>query len=167
MILALAELLEGTAKPVYQLGASDVNPCTVARFGELVGPLQAEVLPAKRDREPARRRRSRRTSSRSSSTEQRFDAVELAGDGADRRARSRARCGRRAPALEPAAKALEGAARREEKIADILKLFVPFTARQNGPFACANVRAAHARLSDGGPARSSRWAPETLDWPTG
>src|SRR6202041_2898071 len=37
MILALAELIEGTAKPVYQLGGSDVNPCTVARFEELTG----------------------------------------------------------------------------------------------------------------------------------
>ncbi|MGH7272384.1 MAG: SDR family oxidoreductase [Polyangiaceae bacterium] len=37
MILALAELLEGTAAPVYHLGASDVNPCTAQRFGELTG----------------------------------------------------------------------------------------------------------------------------------
>ncbi len=37
MILALAELLEGTAKPVYHFGASDINPCTAQRFGELVG----------------------------------------------------------------------------------------------------------------------------------
>ena len=37
MIMALCELLEGTAKPVYQLGASDLNPCTVQRFGEMVG----------------------------------------------------------------------------------------------------------------------------------
>jgi hypothetical protein len=37
MILALAELIEGTSAPVYQLGASDVNPCTAQRFGELVG----------------------------------------------------------------------------------------------------------------------------------
>ena len=36
MIVALAELLEGSAKPVYQLGASDVNPCSAARFGELM-----------------------------------------------------------------------------------------------------------------------------------
>src|SRR5260221_7790146 len=37
MILALAELLEGTHAPVYQLGASDVNRCTAARLGELIG----------------------------------------------------------------------------------------------------------------------------------
>jgi long-chain acyl-CoA synthetase len=37
MILALAELVEGTAAPVYQFGASDVNPCTAQRFGEMVG----------------------------------------------------------------------------------------------------------------------------------
>ena len=36
MILAMGELIEGTAAPVYQFGASDVNPCTAQRFGELV-----------------------------------------------------------------------------------------------------------------------------------
>ena len=37
LTLALGELLEGTAKPVYQLGSSDSNPCTMRRFFELSG----------------------------------------------------------------------------------------------------------------------------------
>ncbi len=37
ILLALGELLEGTAKPVYQAASSDVNPCSMARFFELSG----------------------------------------------------------------------------------------------------------------------------------
>ncbi|HVJ18535.1 MAG TPA: SDR family oxidoreductase, partial [Polyangiaceae bacterium] len=37
LTLALGELLDGTAKPVYQLGSSDTNPCTMRRFFELTG----------------------------------------------------------------------------------------------------------------------------------
>ena len=33
----LAELIDGTHRPVYQLGTSDVNPCTCARWVELCG----------------------------------------------------------------------------------------------------------------------------------
>jgi len=36
MVMTLAELLEGSHKPVYQYGASDVNPCTARRLGELI-----------------------------------------------------------------------------------------------------------------------------------
>ena len=49
------------------------------------------------------------------------------------------------PALKGAANVIEGAAKREEKIGSILKLFAPFTTTRNGPFSCANVRAARAR----------------------
>src|SRR5690606_15402058 len=35
--LALAELLEGRAKPVYQAGTTDTNPCTRLRFFEWTG----------------------------------------------------------------------------------------------------------------------------------
>ena len=37
LTLALGELLEGTHKTVYQLGSSDINPCTMRRFFELTG----------------------------------------------------------------------------------------------------------------------------------
>ena len=44
MILALAELVEGTAPPVYQFGASDVNPCSAQRFGEMAGMYKRKSL---------------------------------------------------------------------------------------------------------------------------
>lgn len=161
MILALAELVEGTAKPVYQYGAADVNPCTVQRFGELVGlykrahyrsrgtgnllfdALQARYEPSFVDRAqfertgaPARAAVSRRVAA--------FVRTTM-------------------PPLAPAAEALERVARRDAKIADIQRLFEPFTSKVIGPFDCSNTRAAHARLSDDDK-RKLPWAPESIDW---
>jgi len=160
MIMALAELLEGTAQPVYQFGASDVNPCTAQRFGELCGlykrkhyqrksgnpilnALQARLEPTFIDRArydltgpPAIARMTR----------------ELAG-----------LVKKTSPVLRPAAKALEGMAKREEKIGAIQELFEPFSSTPMGPYDCSNTRAAFARLSEEDKAKLP-WAPETIDW---
>jgi long-chain acyl-CoA synthetase len=161
MILALAELLEGSAKPVYQMGASDVNPCTAQRFGEMVGlykrkyyrrkgtgnlvfdAIQARVEPSFVDAA-------------------RFDMMgPPVVATAAREVASLLR--KTAPALVPAARALEGVAARESKIAEILRLFEPFSSRQNGPFDCSNTRAAFARAA--APDKEKlRWAPESIDW---
>src|SRR5579883_2375642 len=161
MILALAELLEGTARPVYQFAAADVNPCTVQRFGELVGlykrrhyrqrgsgnflfnALQARYEPVFVDRA-------------------RFDAF---GPPAIARAtRELASIVRKTgPALDAAAGALERAAGRLGKIAEIQEVFAPFTTTELGPFDCSNTRAAHARLRDED-RRKLPWAPESIDW---
>jgi long-chain acyl-CoA synthetase len=163
MILALAELLEGTAKPVYQLGGSDVNACSVARFGELTGLYKRKYYQRKGTGNPLVDFVQAHIEPIAIS-EQRFDAWSSPAMG--RLGRELARAIRKtAPALKPAADALEGAAKREEKIANILKLFAPFTANQNGPFSCANVRAAHARLAKADKAKLP-WAPEAIDWPS-
>jgi long-chain acyl-CoA synthetase len=161
MILAMVELLRGTAKPVYQLGASDVNPCTVQRFGELMGlykrrhyrakgsgnvlydALQARYEPSFVDR----------------STFERLGAPARAA--ALRGVASFFRTN--VPALAPAAKALESAARRDTRIAEIQRIFEPFTSKPIGPFDCSNTRAAFARLSPADRARLP-WAPESIDW---
>jgi long-chain acyl-CoA synthetase len=161
MILALAELLEGSARPVYQFGAADVNPCTVQRFGELMGlykrkhyrqkssgnllwnALQARYEPSFVDRA-------------------RFDA--LGPPAIARATRDLASMVRKvAPGLGSAAKALEWASNREGKIAEIQSVFAPFTTTQLGPFDCSNTRAAYARLSDQDKAKLP-WAPESIDW---
>jgi long-chain acyl-CoA synthetase len=161
MILAFAELLEGVAAPVYQFGASDVNPCTAQRFGEMVGlykrkfyqrkgtgnvildALQARVEPSFVDRG-------------------RFDLTGPPAVAAV--AREVASLMKKAsPALGPTARALEDVARRESKIAEILRLFEPFSSTMNGPFDCSNTRAAFARASDDDKKRLP-WAPESLDW---
>ncbi len=160
MIMALAELLEGTAQPVYQFGASDVNPCSAQRFGELCGlykrkhyqrksgnvllnALQARLEPTFIDRA-------------------RFD---LTGPPAiARMTRELASLVKKtSPVLRPAAKALEGVAKREEKIGAIQELFEPFSSTSMGPYDCSNTRAAFARLSEEDRAKLP-WAPETIDW---
>ncbi|MGA7124343.1 MAG: AMP-binding protein, partial [Polyangiaceae bacterium] len=161
MILALAELAEGTAKPVYQFGASDVNPCTVQRFGELMGlykrrhyrrkssgnllfnAIQARYEPTFVDRA-------------------RFDAV-----GAPAIARATRQLAsfvrKSAPGLAAAASALDRVANREAKVAEVQEVFAPFTTTRIGPFDCSNTRRAYARLSDEDKAKL-RWAPESIDW---
>jgi long-chain acyl-CoA synthetase len=161
MILALCELLEGTAKPVYQLGASDLNPCTAQRFGELVGLYKRKHYQRKGGGNPLLNALQARfeptfvtpstfamTGSRAIANVTREVASVL---------------GKSLPALAPAAKALRNVARQEDKIAEIIELFQPFTSQLNGPFDCSNTRAAYQRLSDEDKARLP-WTPETLDW---
>lgn len=162
MLLTLAELLEGTAKPVYQYGGSDVNPKTSAQFGELIALYKRKYYQRtgkgnpflnffQQHFEPA------------IVTMDRFDAV---GPGAIARgAKTLAKMLKSAPGgiTKPIANALEAQARTEEKIDHIIRLFAPFTWDQKGPFSCANTRAAYERLS-----REDRdrvdWTPEKIDW---
>jgi long-chain acyl-CoA synthetase len=161
MILALTELLEGTAAPVYQLGASDVNPCTAQRFGEMVGLYKRKFFQRKGTGNPLLSALQARIEP-SFVGRSRFD---LSGPPAIANAtREIASWMRRtAPALAPAAAVLEGVSRREAKIGEIQKLFEPFSSQINGPFDCSNTRAAYARLSEEDK-RKLRWAPESIDW---
>ncbi len=161
MILALAELLEGTAKPVYQLGASDLNPCTAQRFGELVGLYKRKHYQRKGSGNPLLNALQARF-------EPTFVAPSTFAMTGSRAIANVTRevasvLGKSLPALVPAAKALRDVARREDKIADIIELFEPFTSQLNGPFDCSNARAAFARLSEEDRAKLP-WSPETLDW---
>lgn len=161
MIIALAELLEGSHKPVYQFGTSDSNPVTARRLGELIGIykrkyflrtnkgnpfinfMQAHYEPAFVDMD-------------------RFDMVGPAALA--RGARVLASMLKKAPGPgRQMAKTLEASAQREEKIDEILRLFAPFTYEQKGPFSCANGRAGYARLSDEDKAKLP-WTPEKFDW---
>ena len=148
MILALAELLEGTAPPVYQFGASDVNPCSAQRFGEMAGMYKRKFLPARRRRAiPSWPRWPARIEPTFVDRAQ-FERVGPAGDR-ERRARRRV-----APARgRPGARARgEGARERGDERAtrspSLQRLFAPFAAKVNGPFDCSNTRAAYARATD-------------------
>lgn len=164
MILALAELLEGTQRPIYQLGASDTNPMTAKRSGELTGLYKRKYFQRASGNPLVNLLQS--YNEISAISERRLDLV---GPGAMAKgARAIAGLLKKAPgpiagAGAQAARALDGAAAREEKIDEILRLFVPFTMKQKGPFSCANVRAAFARLSDEDKRRLP-WAPEKIDW---
>jgi long-chain acyl-CoA synthetase len=165
MIVTLAELLEGTAKPVYQYGASDTNPGTSARFGELIGLYKRKYFQRRGKGNPFVNFLQQHFEPAIVELD-RFNAV---GPGAIAKAsKVMARMLRQAPgpaaALgKPAAKALEGLARQEEKIDFILQLFAPFTLDQKGPFSCANTHAAYARLSPEDRA-ALPWYPEKIDW---
>ena len=161
MVLALAELLEGTAKPVYQLGAADVNPCTVQRFGELVGLYKRKYYRARGSGNPLWNALQARYEP-SFVDHARFRAI---GPSAIARlSRGVASFLRKAaPGLETAARALERGAEREAKISEIQELFSPWTTTRLGPFDCSNTRAAFARLSDEDKAKLP-WAPESIDW---
>lgn len=165
MIVTLAELLEGTAKPVYQYGGSDVNPATSARFGELIGLYKRKAYQRRGKGNPFVNFLQMHFEPAIVAPE-RFDIV---GPGAMARwARGMAKVLKNAPGPtaklgRPAANALEGAARQEERIEHILRLFAPFTVDQKGPFSCANVRAAYARISPEERAILP-WYPEKIDW---
>lgn len=165
MVLTLAELLEGTAKPVYQYGASDVNPATSERFGELIALYKRKYYQRRGKGNPFINFLQQYMEPAIVSQE-RFDAF---GPGAvARAAKSMAKVLKKAPGpakavARPAASALENAARTEEKIDHIIRLFAPFTWDQKGPFSCANTRAAYARLLPE-ERESLDWTPEKVDW---
>jgi long-chain acyl-CoA synthetase len=165
MVLTLAELLEGTAKSVYQYGGSDVNPATAARWGELIALYKRKHYQRRGKGNPFVNFLQQHMETAIVSKE-RFDMV---GPGAiARAARTMAKALKMAPGparavARPAAGALENVARTEEKIDHVLRLFAPFTYEQKGPFSCANTRAAYARLTPEDRERLD-WTPEKADW---
>ena len=165
MLATLAELVEGTAKPVYQYGASDVNPGTSERFGELIGLYKRKYYQRRGKGNPF-------VNFLQATFEPAIvplDRYDVVGPGAIARAARtmssmlKSAPGPAAKVARPAAKALESAARQEEKIDHILKLFAPFTWDQKGPFSCENTRQAYARMLPEDRAKL-HWYPEKIDW---
>jgi long-chain acyl-CoA synthetase len=161
MIVALAELLEGTAAPVYQFGASDVNPCTAKRFGELVGIYKRTYYRRKASGNPLLNALQARFEP-SFVDRKGFEATGAPIVASVTREIALA-LRKRLHALGSLAAAIDEVAGREEKVAEVQRLFEPFAAKMNGPFDCSNVRAGYARLSDEGRTKLV-WAPESIDW---
>ncbi len=167
MLAALAELLEGTQKPVYQFGATDTNPCKMSRYIELIGLYKRKKLQDGGDEgnrlinaiiarvEPVHL---------SKREYQQHGAHALANAG--RTVASlldRAGVGPAAGLLRPMARALRKAAATEDKIGDVMDLFIPFVAECDWIFSCRNTRDAMARMP---PDERERfyWEPEKIDW---
>lgn len=160
MVLALAELLEGTQKPVYQLGVSDVNPCSAKRFGEMIGLYKRKHYQRGGKGNPFTNFLKAYTEVAVVSQE----SFERTGSRAiARTARTMAQVMKRVPSLKPTAKGLEAYASTEDRIAQIMELFLPFMHDGVGPFSCANTRSAYARCSDEDKAKLP-WRPEQADW---
>jgi long-chain acyl-CoA synthetase len=166
LTLALAELLERRHKPVYQLGSSDTNPCTMRRFFELTGLWK--------------RRHYQRTGKGGpllSFVQAHFEGAMLskqqfASIGPHRIAEGartvaellrRAAHGPVASLLEPAADRASQFAAQQRRVGDILEVFVPFTAEYQYVFRCDNTRAAFDRLALEDRERIG-WTPEAIDW---
>jgi long-chain acyl-CoA synthetase len=161
MVLALAELLEGSPKPLYQFAVGEVNPCSSARFAELMGLYKRRSYQKTNKGNPL----FNFIQSHYEPVAVTTDRLELVGPKAfAKMGRQVAKAMRGIGALAPAAKALESFAAQEQKIGEMLDLFAPFTTIQKGPFSAANTRAAYARLSAADKLRLP-WEPEKLDWP--
>ena len=167
MIAALAELIDGTHKPVYQFGCADVNPCRMSRYMELIGlykrkklqdggdsgnrminAILARVEPVSLNKKEYRAHGAHAIAKAERGVAKVFDALSL---------------GPLAALFKPAAKALRNAAKTEDKIGEIMDLFLPFTVECEWIFNCANTRSALARMPEDDRALFS-WYPEAIDW---
>ncbi len=160
MILSLAELLEGTQRPVYQYGASDSNPVTMPRLGELVGLYKRKYYQRTGKGNPFLNLLVSRFETDVVSPSQ-YNAV-----GAPAQAKAYdalAKLLHPVTFLRPVAKGLEGMAKQEKRVGELMNLFAPFTALKNGPFSCANTKAAYERASESDRQKLA-WRPETIDW---
>jgi len=166
ILLALGELLEGTHQPVYQAAASDLNPCTMARFFELSGLYKRAYY-----------QRTGKGGAVFSALQSRYESALLTRAQYDAYGPHRLATGARALAgvLEKGAigplsrvfgsakASLETFGKQQDRIARVMDTFLPFVTEYHYVFSAAAVRAAHARLS---PTEQSLvpWYPEKLDW---
>ncbi|HTM43953.1 MAG TPA: SDR family oxidoreductase [Polyangiaceae bacterium] len=166
MVMALCELLDGTAPFVYQLGASDCNPVTMARIFELTGLYKRKY------------HLTERPPSLSSTLQGHVEGALFPSPTFEKvgpKAFAKAARGvsdvlhkvSATPALRsltaPATSGLEQFARSQERIGRLLWQFAPFTADYDYTFRCDHVREARARLSERDRAILN-WEPELLDW---
>lgn len=166
ILLALGELLEGTARPIYQAAASDTNPCTMARFFELSGLHKRRLY-----------KRTGKGGPIVSELQARFETALLSKDqyeaygphqlakGADSLGGllKKMSAGPLKPFLKPAADGLSSFAQQQRKIARVMDSFLPFMAEYHYVFKTDNTYAAYARLSDHEKSLVP-WSPEQLDW---
>jgi long-chain acyl-CoA synthetase len=167
MIAALAELIDGTARPVYQLGATDTNACKVSRYIELIGLYKRRKL---QDGGEAGNRVVNAILARLEPVSLGKRRYRAHGPHAlARAARGMASLldfasfGPAASLFGPAAQAVRRAADREDKLGDVMDMFLPFVAECDWVFSCDNVRDALARMPADERARFTWW-PEAIDW---
>jgi long-chain acyl-CoA synthetase len=165
MVASLVELLDGTQKPVYQYGTTDTNPCLMPRFLEIMGLYKRrQVFEGKKTTLAHRVQAYFEPVSLSKKEYEQHGAHAIAG--AMRGVSSvleRVKVGPLAALAKPAASALKKAARTEDKLGDIIDMFLPFIAEADWVFSCANTRAAMERM----PPEERKlfpWYPESLDW---
>ncbi len=166
LTVALGELLDGSAKPVYQLGSSDSNPCTMRRFFELTGLYKRRYF-----------QRTGKGGPIGNFLQTHFEGAlinrrEFETYGPKKIAEGSAKVssflskfavGAARPLLGPAADAMQSFAEQQRKVGNVLEVFVPFTVDFQYVFRSDHVRAAAARLS-GADRERINWAPDGIDW---
>jgi long-chain acyl-CoA synthetase len=166
MILALAELIEGTHKQVYHYGSSDTNGLNINRLIELVGLFKRRHYVREAGGNPMVNWIQSRLEPESATAENyekwgpRFRARRV---GELARFVGRFAEGPLESLAGPAAKTLDGVSKGLEIQARITDQFVPFMATHNYRFCCGNVRAAYSRLV-ADDQRLLDWSPESIDW---
>lgn len=165
MIGSLAELLDGTQKPVYHYGSSDSNLCSMQRFLELIGLYKRKlVFDGKKTKvfdyvsayfEP-------RGLTKKEYEQRGAHALAGAMRGVGG-VLKKTGVGPLASVFKPVSKALLAAAKTEDKTGDVMDLFVPFTCEKEYVFSCANTRAMFDRMP---PEERElfEWWPEKIDW---
>ena len=168
MILVLAELLDDSHRPVYQLGTSDVNPLPMKRLIELTGLYKRKHYGKKTTGNPFL-----------NWLQSQYETVPITAEhwrtkGAERtsqRLRGVSRFLRSAtksltllePLAGPTAKLVDSMAAASAGTHKVIDQYVPFTALNTYVFSCRNVRDALARVPE-----EQRgllpWTPEQLDW---
>lgn len=164
MLLSLAELFDGTAKPVYQYGTSDSNPVTMSRVYELSGLHKRKFY-------------KRKPGSVASFLQAHLEGALLKPDAFESYGPKKVAAlakgvagwlenlpeGGLSLSLEPAAVGLRKFARKQENIAKVVGQFIPFTAELDYEFRCDNTRSAFARALPE-EQKLLYWQPEALDW---
>jgi len=166
LTLALAELLEGQPKRVYQLGSGDTNPCSMRRFIELTGLYKRRYYQETGKGGPILSflQAHFEGSVVSSQEFERFGPHVIA-NGAEQLSTllNKAAFGPLKAFLRPASNSIQQFADQQRKVGKILQVFVPFAAEYDYTFRCQNTRDAFARLS-AAEKELIPWAPETINW---
>lgn len=166
IILALAELVEGNARPVYQAAASDRNPCTMARFFELSGLHKRRLYQETGKGGPLVSEIQQRfeTAMLSKKEYEAFGPRKLAkGASLLSRAVKAVGVGPLSAVAKPTASGLKQFAAQQQKLAHIMDSFLPFTAQYHYVFKTDAVYSAYDRLGEADQQRIV-WGPDKIDW---
>ena len=166
MIVALAALLQGTQKPVYHLGTSDLNALPMPRLVELCGLYKRRYYQRKGKGNPF----VNYVAAHLEPTPIDIDGFYQRGAPAVASAAktvsgllSKAAVGPAAALLKPASKALSSYSELAKRNGEIWELYIPFMAETEYFFSCANMRAAYARIAPEDRDKL-QWTPEQIDW---
>ena len=166
MILALAELIEGSAPAVYQLGTSDCNPSTARSFMKLATRYKRRYQLARVELNWVSRW-AKALPGVAVLSERQFwsfgPPAIAAWAGTVKAALERIPAGALFGVADRWSLSLGRFAQRQRSIARVLEAFLPFIARHDYRFTSANVRAAYARLTLEERMKLP-WIPESIDW---